>query len=215
LDFNVFSGTLSADAVDLDFSSSILEDYVLNPKTKRFESKTVDIKEYCKSKGLQGNSTLSNINETNKSYKIDNPLTNLRKNNETISSKVVESKNLNIKESTTAFNNSTSKYSTNNGFSKQKKLRTVPKLHSGHNYKKNFLFNYNKNFFFRQENAKKLLNNSTVNLIPLRKSVHNLNEGTLNKTPNFLEKSKKKKSLYKKVDRKFIDHLTGLHSFHI
>jgi hypothetical protein len=215
LDFNVFSGTLSADAVDLDFSSSILEDYVLNPKTRRFESKTVDIKEYCKSKRLQGNSTLSNINETNKSYKIDNPLTNLRKNNETISSKVVESKNLNIKDSTTAFNNSTSKYYTNNGFSKQKKLRTVPKLHSGNNYKKNFLFKYNKNFFFRQENAKKQENSSTVNLIPSRKSVPNLNKGTLNKTPNFLEKSKKKKNLYKKVDRKFIDHLTGLHSFHI
>ena len=216
MDFNVFSGTLSADAVDLDFSSSMLEDYVLNTKTRRFESKSVDIKEYCKSKGIQGNSTISNINETNNSYKIENPLTNLRKNNVTISTNVVESKNLNRNEVPSAFNNSRRMQSSTNELNKQKRLRTVPKLHSTHNYnKKNFLFNYNKNFFFRQENSKKDVNNTTVMLISSRKSVPNYNNTKQNKTSNDSVESKKIKSFSKKVDRKFIDHLTGLHSFHI
>ena len=48
MDFNLFSGTLSADAIDLDFSSSLLEIYEYNNKTYKFDLKSIDLKDYCK-----------------------------------------------------------------------------------------------------------------------------------------------------------------------
>lgn len=60
VDFNLFSGKMASEAIDLDFGNSFLQVHRLNVTTHRWEAESVDLKARC-----QGNSTLdTNLNLT-------------------------------------------------------------------------------------------------------------------------------------------------------
>lgn len=49
IDFNIFSGKLNSEAVDLDFNNSLLQKFLFSKTTDKWEIDSLDLKQYCKS----------------------------------------------------------------------------------------------------------------------------------------------------------------------
>jgi hypothetical protein len=49
IDFNIFSGKLSSEAVDLDFNNSLLQKFIFSKSNDKWEIESLDLKQYCKS----------------------------------------------------------------------------------------------------------------------------------------------------------------------
>merc|ERR1712032_1455711 len=49
IDFNIFSGKLNSEAVDLDFNNSLLQKFIYMKSSDKWEIESLDLKQYCKS----------------------------------------------------------------------------------------------------------------------------------------------------------------------
>ena len=49
IDFNIFSGKLNSEAVDLDFNNSLLQKFIFSKSNSKWEIESLDLKQYCKS----------------------------------------------------------------------------------------------------------------------------------------------------------------------
>ena len=49
IDFNIFSGKLNSEAVDLDFNNSLLQKFIYSKSSDKWEIESLDLKQYCKS----------------------------------------------------------------------------------------------------------------------------------------------------------------------
>merc|ERR1712032_799672 len=49
IDFNIFSGKLNSEAVDLDFNNSLLQKFIFSKTNDKWEIDSLDLKQYCKS----------------------------------------------------------------------------------------------------------------------------------------------------------------------
>ena len=49
IDFNIFSGKLNSEAVDLDFNNSLLQKFIYSKTNDKWEIDSLDLKQYCKS----------------------------------------------------------------------------------------------------------------------------------------------------------------------
>ena len=49
IDFNIFSGKLNSEAVDLDFNNSLLQKFIYSKSSEKWEIESLDLKQYCKS----------------------------------------------------------------------------------------------------------------------------------------------------------------------
>jgi len=49
IDFNIFSGKLNSEAVDLDFNNSLLQKFIFSKTSDKWDIESLDLKQYCKS----------------------------------------------------------------------------------------------------------------------------------------------------------------------
>jgi len=215
LDFNVFSGTLNAEPVDLDFSSSLLEEYILNLKTGKFESKSIDLKEFCNSKPKNNFNFIPRIHSNHTFHSMNKSLDNGNPILKNISARNLDFDSLNITNKTS---NTTLLSSRTLNPEKLRNNQSMIKpigLNSLTNNKvisnsSGLLINYNKSFFFKQENLlKNNKYNKAKNSEKKKKSIRS------NKIMFIEDKSEKSNSVKKKFQRQFLDHLSGIHLFHI
>lgn len=206
--------------MDLDFSSSLLEEYILNLNSGKFVSKSIDLKEFCNKKPKNNsnyisqtnrNQTVHSLNNTleseNYKFKKNSPRTllfdSLNKTNKTLNTSLV--RNTNLKQE-----NINSKQSS----IKPLDLRTVTNNKIIRNTA-SFPINYNKSFFFKQES---LLNDRKIkkNTYKITKNSKNIMKNTMSNKIIFIEdKSLKTQLVRKKFERQFLDHLSGMHLIHI
>lgn len=57
IDFNIFSGKLNSDAVDLDFNNSLLQKFIYSKSNDKWDIESLDLKQYCKSQNKSKNSS--------------------------------------------------------------------------------------------------------------------------------------------------------------
>ncbi len=63
IDYNIFSGKLNSDAVDLDFNNSLLQKFIYSKSSFKWDVESLDLKQYCKSsaKKTEEKNPISNL----------------------------------------------------------------------------------------------------------------------------------------------------------
>ena len=173
----------------MDFSSSLLNVFEYNQYTKKYISNSINLKDLCSKR----------VKTIKYSPHVKNHNTHL----EIIDAKLkIEEKHLNT--TTPNLNNSNLDSNHTNKIISTSNNR----LNINNNSLSNHVFDYKKNFFFKEENQ-------TFDKIPTNDRLLNSNlKGKFDESVIFFHKNLKTKN-DRKVNNKFLYHLTSLHRFHI
>jgi hypothetical protein len=226
MDFNAASGALGADPVDLDFASSLLEIFTLNQTSLKYKMVSINLKEQCK----QRNSTIassakpliqSQFNNNKPNLELSSHLVNKHIENLTIHTHISSnySTNASLTNYTFPFKNQSNE--TNTSWEKISLNKTGKK--DPHVVPSDIQIEYKKKFFFKQDNSVNDFNSmsndydspSSIYWKKHENKMMNPSEKKISFIEDIVVKKVLEKVVAKKVDRKFIDHLTGLHRLHI
>ncbi len=194
IDYNIFSGKLNSDAIDLDFNNSLLQKFFFSKSNSKWDVESLDLTQYCKSSKKVEDKRQTNINLVNRESNnninfINNNSTLVNNNNlndESISNITEEVFNIdeNIFSGNLSIRNTSSKCIS---IKNDKKYDKIKKLNNS-----SLSVNSFENFFdskpiiekkpirseetFKNINSRLINNTENIFSLDMKKNLENLNE---------------------------------------